>query len=176
MLMGTGGFQFVDYTYTGNSNHTTNTTIKQEGCIKCHMSEPVGGGAGKGGGHTMWITYDNGGVPGYVLTGCKAAGCHASSITTPNIPGSSTGGIGAQTLILRNLDTLKTLLVARNWLDPATGLVRASTSSPLKIVPASRAGAIYNYFFIEHEGSEGVHNTKYALDILRSSIRELRKP
>ncbi len=176
MLMGTGGFQFVDYTYTGNSNHTTNTTIKQDGCVKCHMSEPVGGGAGKGGGHTMWIAYDNNGTPGYVLTGCKAAGCHASSITSPDIPGSSTGGVGAQTLITRNLDTLQQLLVARNWLDPATGLLRASSSSPLKIVPASRAGAIFNYYFIEHEGSEGVHNTKYALDLLRSSIREMRKP
>ena len=176
MLMGTGGFQFVDFTYTGNSNHTNNTVIRQEGCPKCHMSEPIGGGAGKGGGHTMWIAYDNEGVTNYVLTGCRDAGCHGTSITTPNIPGPSTGGVGAQTLILRNLDTLAQLLAARNWLDTTTGLLRASTSNPLRIVPASRAGAIYNYFFIEHEGSEGVHNTKYALELLQSSIRELRKP
>ncbi len=176
MLMGTGGFQFVDFTYTGNSNHTDNTVIRQEGCPQCHMSEPVGGGAGKGGGHTMWIKYDNEGVTGYVLTGCKEAGCHVSTMTTPDISGPSTGGVGAQTLIARNLDTLKQLLVARNWLDPATDLLRASSSNPLKIVPASRAGAIYNYFFIEHEGSEGVHNTKYAYELLRSSIQELRLP
>lgn len=176
MLMGTGGFQFVDYTYTGNSNHTNNTVIRQEGCPKCHMSEPIGGGAGRGGGHTMWIAYDNEGVTNYVLTGCRDAGCHGSSITTPDIPGPSTGGVGAQTLMLRNLDTLAQLLAARNWLDTTTGLLRASTSNPLRIVPASRAGAIYNYFFIEHEGSEGVHNTKYALELLQSSIRELRKP
>lgn len=174
--MGTGGFQFDDYTYTGNSNHTNNTVIRQEGCPKCHMSEPIGGGAGRGGGHTMWIAYDNEGVTNYVLTGCRDAGCHGSSITTPDIPGPSTGGVGAQTLMLRNLDTLAQLLAARNWLDTTTGLLRASTTNPLRIVPASRAGAIYNYFFIEHEGSEGVHNTKYALELLQSSIRELRKP
>jgi hypothetical protein len=45
----------------------------------------------------------------------------------------------------------------------------------LKIAPESRAGALYNYFFIEHEGSFGVHNTKYALELLQSSIAELRK-
>jgi hypothetical protein len=97
-------------------------------------------------------------------------------MTTPDIAGASTGGVGAQTLISRNLDTLKQLLVARNWLDATTDLVRASSTSPLRIAPASRAGAIHNYFFIEHEGSKGVHNTKYALELLRSSIRELRKP
>ena len=140
MLMGTGGFQFVDYTYTGNSNHTSNTVIRQEGCPKCHMAEPVGGGAGKGGGHTMWIAYEGESGEAFVLTGCRDAGCHGTSITTPDIPGSSTGGVGAQTLILRNLDTLQQLLASRNWLDTTTGLLRASTSNPLKIVPASRAG------------------------------------
>jgi len=32
MLMGEGGFKFPGYTYTGNSYHTTSTTIKQVGC------------------------------------------------------------------------------------------------------------------------------------------------
>jgi hypothetical protein len=177
MLMGTGGFEFVDYTYTGSSNHTSNAIIKEEGCVKCHMAEPVGGGAGKGGGHTMWIAYEGeGGGESFVLTGCQDAACHGNTISSPDIPGPSTNGIGAQTLILANLDTLKQLLVAKNWLNGSTDLVRASGSSPLKIAPAARAGALYNYFFIEHEGSEGVHNTKYAYELLRSSIAELRKP
>jgi hypothetical protein len=179
MLMGTGGFQFADFTYTGNSNHTTNTAIRQEGCPKCHMSEPVGGGSGAGGGHTMWVGYEVEGVKSYVVTGCKESGCHTGSFTTPDITGPSTGTVGAQTLLLRNLDTLKRQLVARNWLDTtadAIGLVRATTGNPLKVVPASRAGALYNYYFLQHEGSKGIHNTKYALELVRSSIQELRKP
>ena len=35
MLMGEGGFKFPGYTYSGNSNHTSNTTIQQEGCPVC---------------------------------------------------------------------------------------------------------------------------------------------
>jgi hypothetical protein len=177
MLIGTGGFQFVDFTYSGNSNHTSNTAIRQDGCAKCHMSEPVGGGAGRAGGHTMWIGYTNtSGTTSYVVTGCRESGCHVQTMTTPDITGPSTGGVGAQTLINRNLDTLRQLLIARNWLDPVTDLVRASSSAPLRIAPASRSGALHNYFFVEHDGSKGVHNTKYAIELLRSSILELRKP
>jgi hypothetical protein len=54
--------------------------------------------------------------------------------------------------------------------------VNASNASPLKIRPASRAGALYNYWFLEHEGSFGVHNSKYAIELLQSSITDLRKP
>ncbi len=179
MLKGTGGFEFTDFTYSGSSNHTSNTTIMQEGCPKCHMAEQSSGGAGVGGGHTMNIAYEGeGGTEAFVLAGCKDAGCHGTSITSPDIPGSSTGGIGAQTLIGMNLDTLQTLLLARGWIDTTGGSVTvvASSSRPLRAVPASRAGALYNFLFVEHDKSEGVHNTRYALELLRSSIRELRKP
>ena len=47
--------------------------------------------------------------------------------------------------------------------------------STLKI-PAIKAGAMYNYFFIEHDLSQGVHNSKYAIQLLLDSIAELRKP
>lgn len=76
--------------------------------------------------------------------------------------------------MLANLDTLKSLLVQRGWLDNS-GLVKL-TAGKLTIKPAIKSGALYNYFFVEHDLSEGVHNTKYALELLRSSIEELRKP
>jgi hypothetical protein len=177
MLMGTGGFQFVDWTYTGSSNHATNTIIREEGCVKCHMAEPIFSGAGMGGGHTMWINYvTESGSTGDVLTGCEDAACHGSSISSTDFAGPTTAPVGAQTAIEANLDTLKQLLVARGWLSAATDLVIASSSNPLRIAPESRSGAIYNYFFIEHEGSKGVHNTLYAYELLRSSIAEMRKP
>ena len=166
MLMGEGGFEFVNFNYTGSSHHTINTTIQQEGCVKCHMAEPIGGGGGAIGGHTMWIG----------LTGCRDAGCHGSSFSSLDYAGASTAPVGAQTAITANLDTLKQLLVARNWLNASTDLLIASSSNPLRIAPASKAGAIYNYYFIEHEGSKGVHNTRYAYELLRSSIAELRAP
>jgi len=193
MLMGTGGFQFTDYTYTGNSPHTDNATFKQEGCVKCHMAEPIGGGGGGVvGGHTFWTSFESveTGTTMYNLTGCRDAACHGSSFASfdyISVSGGLTGGQGVQTYIKRYLDTLQTMLrdtsvvgkwtagTAKPWLT-ASGTVNASSSNPLKIRPASRAGALYNFFFLEHEGSHGIHNSKYAVELLKSSIAELRKP
>lgn len=130
-----------------------------------------------GGGHTMWINFvTESGSTGEVLEGCEDAACHGSSISSTDFAGPTTAPVGAQTAIEANLDTLKQLLVARGWLNAATDLVNASSSNPLRIAPESRSGALYNYFFIEHEGSMGVHNTRYAYELLRSSIAEMRKP
>ncbi|MBI4549181.1 MAG: hypothetical protein HY707_14460 [Ignavibacteriae bacterium] len=191
MLMGTGGFQFADYTYAGSSPHTNNTILKQEGCVKCHMAEPIGGGGGVVGGHTFKTIHEEEvASPVYNLTSCRDAACHGSSFSTFDYISQSsalTGGQGVQTYIERYLDTLGTMMKDTNvvkkwtvgtpkpWLT-ASGTVNASASSPLRIVPASRAGALYNYFFLEHEGSFGVHNSKYAIQLLQSSIAELRKP
>jgi hypothetical protein len=176
MLMGEGGFKFPGYTYTGNSYHTTSTTVKQEGCPTCHMAEmsyPPNTGTGKGGGHTMNIRFEGeGGAAASVLAGCLQSGCHAS-ITSPDYK-------GVQTAVKANLDTLHGLLVAKGWIDnnPTSanyGLVNLVNGRRV-IKPAVKAGALYNYFFVEHDLSEGVHNTKYAIELLRSSIAELRKP
>lgn len=179
MLAGTGGFHFVDYTYTGNSIHTVSAAIKAEGCVLCHMADPNAGG-GIGGGHTMNIKYLNtSGADTYLLTGCTVSGCHPSSGFTINYIGAAsslTNGLGSQTATKAYLDTLKTLLIDRGWYNTSTGLVNASSSNPLKIAPASRAGAMFNYYFVEHDLSHGSHNTRYAIELLKSSIAELRKP
>lgn len=190
MLMGTGGFQFSGYTYNGNSNHASNTIIKKEGCVKCHMAEPIGGGGGKVGGHTWWMDVTpEGGSTIYNLTGCRDAACHGTSFSSFDYVSQSsalTGDQGVHTYVERYLDTLNAMLQDTNvvkkwtvgtpkaWLT-SSGTVNASSSSPLKISPASRAGALYNFYFLEHEGSHGIHNSKYAIELLQSSIAELRK-
>jgi hypothetical protein len=184
MLMGEGGFKFPDYAYQGNSIHSSAAIIKQQGCPTCHMAEqvyPPNLGTGKAGGHTMNIRFPGeGGGESTLLTGCKQSGCHAS-ITTADFAGPSTAPVGAETAIEANLDTLLQLLAQRDWIDttpnsPNFGLVKIPASGKLVIRPAVKAGAVYNYFFVEHDMSKGVHNTRYALDLLRSSIAELRKP
>jgi hypothetical protein len=175
MLMGDGGFKFPGYAYTGNSIHTTLAAVKQEGCVICHMATqvyPPGMGTGKAGGHTMKLSYVDGSSERQLLSGCQTSGCHASI--------SSLDYKGVQTAVHANLDTLKTLLIQRGWVEGNTssssyGLVKL-TGGRLVVKPAVKAGAIYNFFFVEHDLSEGVHNPKYALELLRSSIEELRKP
>jgi len=181
-LMGEGGFKFPDFTYTGNSYHSGSSAIKQEGCPTCHMAEqvyPPNTGTGKAGGHTMNIHYTWDGVEGQLLTGCKQSGCHPS-MTSTDYPGATTAPVGAQTATLANLDTLMQLLGNKGYIDtvsssPNYGMVKL-TGGKLVVKPAIKAGALYNFFFVEHDLSKGVHNTKYTIELLRSSIGEIRKP
>ncbi|NWF50841.1 MAG: hypothetical protein HXY49_09915 [Ignavibacteriaceae bacterium] len=165
MLAGVGGFEFQNYTYT-SSFHTTSSVIKADGCAICHMADPTAGG-GIGGGHTMNIEYLNtSGNPTYLLNGCTITGCHPSAGFTIDYNQS-------HTQVEALLDSLHTLLLNRNWIDPSTGLVNASSSNPLRIAPAFLAGALFNYYFVEHDLSKGSHNFKYAKQLLESSIEVL---
>ena len=200
MLMGTGGFKFTGYNYTGNSNHTDNQVIKGtpttpgEGCISCHMADATAG-SGIAGGHTMNISYLNtSGSPVSLTTGCTTAGCHTASGFTIDYIGESaslTNGLGSHTAVEAYLDTLEEMLldtdITGKWMvgTPKEWIVvsssgeitpNASTSSPLLIRPASRSGALFNFLFVEHDLSKGSHNTRYAVELLKSSIDELRKP
>lgn len=171
MLMGTGGFQFQGYTYRGNSNHTTNSGIRQDGCPACHMASqtyPPDLGSGRGGGHTMKIRYSSDESESdtlFVLKGCNQSGCHGSNAFT------KTTLLAAEKSIDDSLHALETLLIQKGWIT-SSGTVR----TPLRIAPAAKAGALYNYFFIEHDASKGMHNTKYAQDLLNSSLQVLRTP
>jgi hypothetical protein len=171
MLMGEGGYEFPSYTYTGNSFHTTSTTIKQEGCPTCHMAEQAypNAGTGKAGGHAMNIHYTEGDQELPLMTGCQQSGCHPSSFDADDLH-------AAQQQIEDSLAALEDMLIARGWLDSTSHLVKASSSNPLRITPAIKAGALYNYFLVEHDLSEGIHNHRYARELLASSMAELRNP
>ena len=163
MLAGTGGFEFAGETYN-DSYHTSASLIKEEGCKVCHMADPVAG-TGQGGGHTMLIRYEGThGEDQELTTGCLTAGCHSAPFVIDYE--------GVQTETEEMLDSLHTLLINRGWLTNA-GLVNASSSNPLVITPGWLSGAMFNYFFVEHDLSEGVHNTKYAQKLLQTSIDAL---
>ncbi len=66
------------------------------------------------------------------------------------------------------------MLFARGWIT-ASGSVNASQSNPLKIAPAYLSGAMYNFYFVEHDLSYGVHNTNYAQKLLQTSIDVLNE-
>lgn len=182
MLMGEGGFEFPDFTYTGDSYHTSSDAIREEGCVTCHMAEqvyPPSSGTGKAGGHTMNIRYSFGGVESQLLTGCMQSGCHPA-ISSTDFAGPMTTPVGGQSAVEANLDTLFHLLGDRGWLDTVSTSSRYGqlvlVGGKRVITPAIKAGALYNFFFVEHDLSKGVHNTRYAMELLRSSIAELRKP
>ncbi len=156
MLSGNNGFEFEGYTYS-NSYHTNAAAILEDGCQLCHMAEAPRNPAG---GHTMWLEFEG----SEMVAGCLTAGCHSAPITLDY------NDVQTDTEIL--LDSLHTLLLDRGWIT-ASGSINASTGSPLKIAPAYLSGAMYNYFFVEHDLSLGVHNTNYTTQLLESSIAEL---
>jgi hypothetical protein len=158
MLAGFNGFEFQGVNYT-NSPHTNNDLIQEEGCGICHMALEPGN---PGGGHSMWLETEEGGE---LLEGCNLEDCHNGGVESLDYEGS-------QTFVEAQLDTLQTLLLERNWITES-GSVNASTSNPLIIKPAYLSGAMYNYFFVEHDLSLGVHNTKYTQKLLSTSIAEL---
>lgn len=157
MLAGASGFEFQGYTYD-NSYHTDAQLIKDEGCVICHMAEEERNAAG---GHTMWLEYEG----DEMLEGCNTVGCHSGNLEELDYH-------GVQTEMEGLLDSLHTLLLDREWIT-SSGSVNASSSKPLKIAPAYLSGAMYNYYFVEHDLSEGVHNTRYTRQLLESSIEVL---
>jgi cytochrome c551/c552 len=172
ILTGFGAFQFADVAaYAKTTAHSTNAPISTDGCVVCHMADysPANAYGGKIGGHTMKISYTAEGSTTAVelLNGCK--NCH-SSITKLDYNSKIT-------TFNANMDSLKTLLMARNWIDASNTIVIPTTGDKtLKIVPASRSGALFNYMMLLHDGSHGVHNPAYANAMVLASIAELNKP
>ncbi|MFA5833565.1 MAG: ammonia-forming cytochrome c nitrite reductase subunit c552 [Bacteroidota bacterium] len=160
MLMGKGGYEWSNAPVTvSNSFHTTSTGVKTDGCTICHMPNARGD---YDGGHSMKLESDE----GQNLNGCKTSGCHAT-ITSLDYK-------GAMTTTHANLDTLKVLLATAGWLDTLTMQAKATSTKPLVIKPSQKAGALWNFFLVEHDLSSGVHNTAYANALLRNSIAKMR--
>lgn len=182
ILLGKGGFEFAGYSYA-SSGHTPLANSKSIQCADCHMSTPVVVVNGKpaAGGHTLKIGYssinpdsaDN----NMNVAGCRTTGCHPSSFTTNTVTTANFLNFkkDGQKSLTDSLAALRTLLIAKGWLDGPTDLAKL-TGGRLVIKPAYKAGALFNYFFLEHEGSHGMHNMAYAQSILNASLAELRKP
>jgi hypothetical protein len=168
MLAGEGGFEFQGETYS-NSSHTDAQAIKDEGCGICHMALEARNPAG---GHSMWLETEE----GELTVGCNlAGGCHNGGLDSLNYD-------GKQAIIHGLLEELATLLLEREWIfvpegggysvnaGKGTGVPR---QGPLKIAPAYLSGAMYNFFFVEHDLSHGGHNYDYAKKLLEDSIAKL---
>lgn len=162
MLMGTNAYEYSGYTYD-KSAHTNSAT---RACLDCHMTNSLYAT----GGHTFNVAdeendYDN-------MKGCNVKACHNGAITTFDRTASADfdgdGTInGVQTEIEGLRDTLAALLQDANLID--------STLTPVArtVATADSTGALYNYLFVGEDRSGGVHNTKYAVGLLRSAINFL---
>ncbi|PKK84700.1 MAG: hypothetical protein CVT49_02430 [candidate division Zixibacteria bacterium HGW-Zixibacteria-1] len=153
MLMGAGGYEYAGYTYANSHENVI------QGCLGCHQDYDQGFTLG---GHSLNIRDGNGNA---LVEECNRLGCHSGDeYSDSRIVG------GQNVLHLFQLRALQSKLLTAGLLDSTTLL---PPSSYTVIFNSDSAGALYNYLYLTADRSRGMHNMKYARDLLTSSINFL---
>ncbi len=166
MIEGINGFTYgQDIPSSAHRNAVPNT------CVTCHMqtvatTDPdftyVGG-------HTFKPGWDGDATHPAEDLVAACQNCHGPSVTSFDFPLQDYDGDGViegvQTEVQHLLDKLSTLL-------PPLGTVKTSLSFDNTWTrPQLEAG--YNWGFVHDDGSLGIHNTAYAVGLLKASIANL---
>jgi hypothetical protein len=168
MLQGVNGFD-----YGQKIPSSAHADVVEDTCVGCHM-QVVGEkdpGFTKVGGHTFKPGWDGDGTaPAVNLVGaCQK--CHGPDVAKFDFPLFDYNGDGViegvQTEVQRMLDQLALALPPAG--KPKTALSINSTWSPTQLKAA------YNWQYVKEDGSLGVHNTAYAVGLLKASIADLAK-
>jgi hypothetical protein len=156
LLLGKGGFEhnFDSVTWVWSSSHS-HTTTESQTCISCHQDST---GNFTLGGHSLNITNNSGAL----VEACNITGCHSG---TPAQISAQTIAAG-QALIETRLSDLKAGLGKLGLLNVETGL----PDTTILIIDSNITGALYNYFYIRHDKSRGMHDFVYDTLLLRASI------
>lgn len=161
MWDGEGAVEFAGFTYRRQSGHQITEPAASEKCVTCHVFM------------TPFVSDEEPAATGHTfnprLEACGQAGCHADEMTILfdtlffNDVGpdafSPFDHEGRQTYT----DSLMTVL--RDILE------NVSSADSLT---QTFADAKFNLEFVDNSGSEGVHNTLYAEDVLTSNIEVAR--
>jgi hypothetical protein len=121
------------------------------------------------GGHTFKVGFTPAGssTPVQLVAACQ--GCHGPEVTTFNFPLLDYNGDGkidgVQTEVQELLDQLSAMLPPVG--QPKTALtINATWTQP-------QLEAAYNWLFVTNDGSRGIHNTAYAVGLIKASIDDL---
>ena len=166
MFEGTNGF-----TYGENIPSSAHPYVVTDTCVGCHTQEPASTDPALGlvGGHTFTMSFaGNATVPAEQMVGaCQT--CHGPELNTFNFPLMDYDGDGAidgvQTEVQHLLNNLSMLL-------PPVGTVKTSLSID-STWTQPQLEAAYNWLFVTNDGSLGIHNTAYAVGLLKASIGNL---
>ena len=166
MLDGVNGYSF-DMAFNKNSAHYQ---VVENTCVHCHMAAtPPNANMG---GHTFAMS-DDANTTINVVNACQE--CH-SGLETYNrkARGDYDGdGVveGIQDEVKGLLDILGEGILARfagTSIDPVTGRITISSTDFGKLT-TNQKGALYDFNFVWSDGSFGVHNTSYAVQLLQRS-------
>lgn len=166
MLMGTNGF-----TYGQSMPTSAHQFVVPNSCVTCHMQEVATTDPGflKVGDHTFTPSYTNAaGQKEMLVAACQT--CHGPDVTTFDFALFDYNGDGkiqgVQTEVQSLLDQLSTLLPPNNQVKSSLAIDSTWTQHQLE--------AAYNWTFVNNDGSKGIHNTAYAVALLKASIADLQ--
>jgi len=165
MLAGVNG-----YTYGLSIPSSAHGDVVEDTCVHCHMQavaypDPAFTNAG---GHTFKASWtDTNKTEHDLVAACQE--CHGKDITSFNFALLDYDGDGViegvQTEVQHLLDKLALQLPPVG--QPKTALnIDATWTQP-------QLQAAYNWLFVSSDGSRGVHNTAYAVGLLKTSIARL---
>lgn len=138
------------------------------------------------GGHTFSMTYTDGTNTTHPhMSACRE--CHSEAVLptfdrvlTDWAAGTGTRGIQGQIgSAADNADASSTSLLARLGRKLSVALGQAETAAVPDAVPAgatlttAQRQAYWNFWYVANDGSRGIHNTKYAVQLLCDSLKAL---
>lgn len=166
MLMGTNG-----YTYGETIPSSAHQYVVQDTCVACHMQTVASTDPAfmKAGDHTFSTTYAPTGKPAEdLVAACQT--CHGPDVTSFDFPLFDYNGDGVidgvQTEVQSLMDQLSTMLPPNNSVKTSLTIDSTWTKAQLE--------AAYNWQFVTNDGSRGIHNTAYAVGLLKGSIANLQ--
>lgn len=158
----------------------------EDQCVACHMNESGLGGPGITAppvvGEHSFSMRDNNGTPGIfdddtIIAGnsCGTAACHVGLDTYDREAFGDYDGDGQiegiQTEVRGLFDILRPNILATYpgvELDEATGAIDID-SDAFDTLAKEQKWALYNFNFVMEDGSFGIHNTAYAIQLLQRS-------
>jgi PKD repeat protein len=166
VLIGTGGHEYPGITYSSFQVHSG--PINQDSCITCHLAEPFEGApANSVGGHTFRITQtveNEDGTTSELFNTNACSSCHAGLDTVNRTAKGDYDGNGAIEGIQDEVHGLLNILAM--YLPPLDSTDVVITAD----YTAEQLKAAYNYMLVEEDQSMGIHNPKYEVQLLQSSI------
>ena len=140
----------------------------EDGCVTCHMPQ-----RGDNLDHAM--SMDSSGVD--KVTACRQ--CHGSRVDSFDDiqAGYDYDGNGrtesAEAEVEGLLAQLRAVLPKNADGEPINSLVDFRKDSANFVSNPNNYPAVWNYYFVKNDGSKGIHNTKYAVALLRASLSTL---
>ncbi len=159
VLSGQGAWVLPGAVYRTNATHNAIAN----GCVTCHMANLPDNAIS--GGHSFAINYSSG--TRINSSGCREAGCHLNWTGSSADQMARTDVNAVQDAFNEHLDELRDALFARGWVSENGDSVRTGAAAPLN---ANDRGVVWNYKLLHYDLSDGVHNPRYAEDVIAASL------